>query len=341
MRPILLFTFFLFLTVFLPAMEHSNKTIVLPDLVRPRYVNIDHQRFYIVESRKQVTGYSLDDFEEIFAINTRKGEGPGEYVNVPMVVPHGNHIILKTTNKIVYYSREGKYLHEKKLKRRGIIDPLGDKYLTMHYDFSKKDRTLYTMIEIQDANQQRLKKIYRYKAPKMNYIVSGGKRRGKFDLLREYLSWVVYNNRIYIADPSRGFVITVYNDRGTKTTEILKDYPKIKITAKNREQLIKKQMYVNGYTKETWKRMLQANDLHCPEFFPALDKIAVSNDRIYVKTHRSKDDKREFIIMDLKGTEIKRVFLTEADMWVIRDGKYYFLSFSDDDEEWSLNRSEI
>jgi len=35
------------------------------------------------------------------------------------------------------------------------------------------------------------------------------------------------------------------------------------------------------------------------------------------------------------------IFLEPADMWAIRGGMYYFLSFSDDEDLWTLNRSEI
>ncbi|NIM18366.1 MAG: hypothetical protein GTO45_40820 [Candidatus Aminicenantes bacterium] len=342
MKPALLFICFALFRVLLPAAaEQSTKTVVLPDLICPRYVNVDHQRFYIVESRKRVTGYSVDDFKKNLEINARKGKGPGEYVNVPMVVPYGEHIIIKTTNKIAYYSRQGKYLHEKRLKRIGVIEPLGDGYLFWYFAYSKEERSFFTVIEIQDSNQQRLKKIYKYKAPKMNYIVSGGSRRGRFDLLRENLSTVVCNNHIYIADPSRGFFITVIDHKGRVIGEISKNYPKTKITTEDRKRLIEKAMYINGYTKQTWKRMRQANDLHCPEFFPAFEKITVSDDRIYVKTYKSRDGKREFIILDLNGKEIKRVYLEDADMWAIRDSTYYFISFSEDKDEWSLNRSGI
>jgi hypothetical protein len=323
------------------AAEQSTKTVVLPDLIRPRYVNVDNQRFYIVVSNMKITGYSIDSLKKTFEIKTRKGKGPGEYVNVPMVVPHGEHIIIKTTNKIVYYSKKGKYLHEKKLKMTGVIEPLGEGYLFWYFAFSKEERSHFTLIEIQDSNQRRIKKIYKYKAPKMNYISPGGSHRGKFDLLREKLSTVVYKNHIYIADPSRGFFITVIDDKGRVIQEISKNYPRIKITDKDRERLIEKARYVNGYSEQTWKWIRQVNDLHCPEFFHDFEKVTVADDMIYVKTFKTQENKREFIILDLKGNEIKRVYLEQADMWVIRGGRYYFLSFSDEDEEWSLNRSGI
>lgn len=341
-----LFPVTLFVTLFVTfpvqaSADQAVKTAVLPNLVRPRYVDVDHQRFYIVEARKRITGYAVDSLEKTFEIKARKGRGPGEYVYVPMVVAGKENVILKTTNKIAYYTRGGKYIRESKLRKIGVILPLDKNFLFYHFKYSKKDRTTFTVVNILDSKQKKIKQIYKYKAPKMNMTTSGGTKRGKYDLLRENLSVDIHDNLVYIADPSRGFFISIFDSTGKKIREISKDEPKIKITAQHREKLIKRAKYIEGLSDQKWKRFMKYNDAYHPEFFPSCEKIDVSGGKIYIKTYKTRDNKREFVILDLQGNELKRVFLADWDIWAIRDGNYFYLTFDDEEEEWSLNRAKI
>ena len=50
---------------------------------------------------------------------------------------------------------------------------------------------------------------------------------------------------------------------------------------------------------------------------------------------------KEFLVYDFNGKLKKNIFLPESKIWKIKDGKYYYLSFSDEEEEWLLYRINI
>lgn len=311
----------------------------LPDMVRPRYFWADNRNIYIMNSFFNMTAFSVQDLKKSLQIISRKGDGPTEFRNVPMVLSIKNNIILKTTEKIAYYSMNGKYLFEKKLKKEGVINPLAENYLFWYFGVSKGGKEVLTYVDIENSNQVKLKNIYQYKAPKMNSIVYGGtgSMRGKFDLIREKLKTFVWEDKVFIGDPSRGFYIAIFDKNGNAIREISKNEPKIKITEQDKDLLIKKAK--NEWTNEdSWKIMLKSNDLYTPEYFPPYETIMVANNTIYVKTFQSKENKKLFIILDIKGNELGRTYLPESDFWAFQDNRYYFLSYSEDDDEWSLNR---
>ena len=79
--------------------------------------------------------------------------------------------------------------------------------------------------------------------------------------------------------------------------------------------------------------------------------MAVTDERIYVKTSQTKGDKDEFIIMDLKGNTLKKVYLPAvkkqryvntmlgipAKFYKIYQNKFYYLYENEDEEEWEIH----
>jgi hypothetical protein len=76
----------------------------------------------------------------------------------------------------------------------------------------------------------------------------------------------------------------------------------------------------------------------------------VDNDLLYVITNKTRNELWECIVMNLKGKELKRVFvpLPESEpytyyplLYSIEKGKFYALMENEDTENWKLNITEI
>jgi hypothetical protein len=68
------------------------------------------------------------------------------------------------------------------------------------------------------------------------------------------------------------------------------------------------------------------------------------NDKIYINTFLEKNDKSEFIILDLKGKVLKKTFLLLKKEtyfviypYFIKNNKLYQVLFNDEVEEWELH----
>ena len=112
---------------------------------------------------------------------------------------------------------------------------------------------------------------------------------------------VPYKDRIYIAAGKEGFVIDVFDSKGTKLYRIKKDYKK---TLKVSEDYQKK-------TMEWFKAKPAFNQLwdyfkdriSFKSHYPVIRDMDVTDDRIYVLTYKKQNGNSECIIMDLQGKE--------------------------------------
>ncbi|MCK5220612.1 MAG: hypothetical protein KAR14_03455, partial [Candidatus Aminicenantes bacterium] len=91
------------------------------------------------------------------------------------------------------------------------------------------------------------------------------------------------------------------------------------------------------------------------DFLPVIQDMVIDNGLIYAKTNTLKDNKAEFIVLDLNGKIIKRIFLPapiEMDVvskifsrpvrfYKIYNGKYYYLKENIDEEMWELYKVDI
>jgi hypothetical protein len=77
-----------------------------------------------------------------------------------------------------------------------------------------------------------------------------------------------------------------------------------------------------------------------PEYYPAIKDFFAADNKIYVKTYKTRNGKEEFVILDLKGTFLKQFFLPESKshLYTISKDVFYYLKEEEDLEEWELNK---
>ncbi len=89
-------------------------------------------------------------------------------------------------------------------------------------------------------------------------------------------------------------------------------------------------------TKEIEERLVFPD----PEHFPPVQSMIIKDGKIYLKTFKKKGNEFEFIVLNLKGDEVKKLFLPDAEIWTIDSNYYYWLDFNEN-EEYVLNRKKI
>jgi hypothetical protein len=168
----------------------------------------------------------------------------------------------------------------------------------------------------------------------------------------------VYDNKIFIEESPKGFLIEVFDSKGNKLYQVEKDYEKIKVTGKDREETInrfKEDPVIKVQITQFggWNEFRKQFSMNFPETFPAIQDIGISNDKIYVQTFKKVNGKDEYVVMDLKGKIIKKTYaptfegtpmmarILGAKAHTIANGKLYYLKDNIDEEEWDLYIEDI
>jgi hypothetical protein len=156
-----------------------------------------------------------------------------------------------------------------------------------------------------------------------------------------------------VANGNKGFYIEIFDERGQSLTVIKKDYERIRISEADKEKLIedfKNKPYLKTQNRWQYFKKIAGNfDKMFPGYFPAMKSLSVSDNKLYVKTYNRKEGngnwKEEYVILDLKGNIVKKVFLPYAknDLMSFKNDIFYYLDRKEyeDGEEWELYYEKI
>jgi hypothetical protein len=326
----------------------SSKLGVLNGVLKPEMIQVFNKELYVVEGAT-VYKYSLPDLKLVKKIG-RKGEGPGELKVTPMwynsISIDANCLFVDGLDKIVYFSLSGEYIKERK-KPYNVhqMTPIKDHYVASNM-IEMEEKTQNLSINLYDSKLQIVKKIYKQKSPVQSVLETT-------EMIPDVIHFCVFKDKIYIEKSREGFVIDVYNHSGEKLYRIRKDLQRIPVLEKHRQEAVnkfKQDPFVKQIGFEEFKRM---GEFIYPKFFPALQGLIVTDDCIYARTFKKDLGKEEYIILNLTGNIIKRIYLPRVGnaplmavlmgvkYYTIYDSKFYYISENEEDETWELFNQEI
>lgn len=310
----------------------ATETIRLEGLADPRSIHVDDKGIYIVD-RDKIHLYSMDHFTLVKTFGN-KGEGPGEYKYYPILTLLPDRLMAASFEKILWYSRKGEFIKEKKMLNQDIMAPvpLGDTYVALKSTLDNKTREFTNSISIYDNEFNPLKELYRWK--RKNRQSPSGKLN--FEIIKGYTWYVTNGDIILLGDTAKGFYITVFNRKGESLYQIQKEYEKQEITDAQKTQRTEWLM-----KKPAFKRLKSRMEIVFPDYFPAFFDIKIDSNRLYISTYRVKDNQKEIIIMDMKGNVLKTAYLPQYVRYAVHDGRFYYLKEHEADEEWDLIIPEI
>jgi len=122
-------------------------------------------------------------------------------------------------------------------------------------------------------------------------------------VVKEYQDYLVYKDRIYVADSLKGLSISIFDENGSFLYEIHHPVDRIKIPRGFGPEVVKAWRESRYWTKNS-----PTMNPIVPDYFPAFISFKISGDRIYAVTPVRKGDSHEVIVMDLKGGILERGF---------------------------------
>jgi len=330
-KPIRLILFLVLVVIFSGSFVFSKVIAVFPEVQKPGFISIDGEQVYLIDG-DTVHIYSFGEFQFKKKFGKR-GEGPKEFkFEIGFLInTRTDYILVESIGKVSYFSKGGEFIKEQKFQSNHSrflpLDRKGHKFVGTARTFGGKSR--YLALHVFGSRLEKGKEICRSN-------VRPGK--GKIKFLSYTWNYDTYGGKVYIAGKN-DFTVEVYDINGKKSGVIKRDYERIKVDKNYVDHFFK--WVKKNRSPDRYQRMKRLFEF--PDKIPAIQRIIVENDRLYVQTYKQKEGKNEFFIFRLDGKLTKRVFLPlsrehpiDPLPYTIYNGKLYQLVENEDSEEWEL-----
>jgi len=348
MKKIFLILLLMFLTFFL----FPRRVGTLPEVMKPDNINIHQDDLFVAEG-SSIYIYSLKNLKLRLKFG-RKGEGPGEILSVPNYPTrvHGfpDYILVEGINKIIFFSREGKFLKEiRKPAGTTQLVPIGKNFIAKRIVPSEDNRTVFGAIFLYDSNLKQLKSLYRQK-----WVQQGAPPTIKLDVVADFVHFRICDNKIFIEESPQGFIIAVFDENGNKLYQIKNSFEPLKVSVEHKEKLInnlKEDPWVKPQIRALggWEEVKKIIQFRFPDHFPPIQNLDISDNKLLILTYRENQNKQEYIIMDLMGNVEKKVFIPRridtplmarlmgVKLYAIQNQQLFYVKENEEDEEWELH----
>ena len=330
MKKSLFWVFILFWVVNL----HAEKVAEFPEMMQPVRITIDGNEMFVVDGRSKIEVYSLSD-QKLLREISKSGQGPGEFHREPYLKIFPDSIFIGVYNKVMFFSKEGKFIEENRLYPIGRALPVGDNYVSLGTVREKDD--LYRTVNLLNSDLKMTRELHHH----LRIRIQGG-----FNPIQDYMNFDTLGDKIFIADSREGFVIEVFDSEGEKLYTIDKEVEKIRIPNEFRTAYIEQLTSRPGGQGQEIQAAVDQWGLRYDRYFPDIREFMVADDRIFVQTYRMDKGKNEFIVLDLEGNSTRSHFLPAYEegslvdkyVYTFYGGDYYHLKYNEDKEIWELHR---
>jgi len=318
----------------------QSESYRLNEILNPDSIFVSKEKIYITEGAT-IYIYSKKNIKYLGKFG-KKGEGPGEINGSRMgrvsftINTVGNSIFIHNRSKVIFYTKDGQFIREKRLAGgiiRGLL-PVGNNFVARSFKIGK-DRSRTESISIYDKNFKKISEVT-------------GKAEKKFErgsFFKIYFEVSIFNmrsseNRIFLNN-TKEFIINKYDQNGKNLKPIIIKYDLINVSV-NQKSKIKNYYKNESRFSKFWERIKTRFDI--ANQYPAIKKFFVSNNKIYIQTYKRTPKGDEFYILDTNNGKVlnKRIFpigianIIEDFPYYIDGKKIYNLLENEDEEEWEL-----
>ncbi len=308
---------------------------ILKEVNEPKTLNIAGDNMIISES-ESILIYSLKEKKLIRKFG-KNGEGPGEFKlghgagNLKIDVIEGK-LIVNSGGKLSWFTLKGDFIKEMKIPPMAYLIPVKNNFIGNTLSPSKNNFPSFA-ISLFDKNLKKTNLLFNSNIP----VGMGAKV-----MVPPYnFIYRVFKEHIYLSTGKENIEILILDSSGMKTGKVKLDNSRIKIDEKFKNIVF--DFYKNDPVyKNYWSYMKK--HMFFPEFFPGLKDFKVENKLLYIQTYKLNNENFEWIIADLKGKILKRVYLPQNiesavaySPVTVSNGKYYYLVEDIDEENWSLH----
>lgn len=343
MKRIILFLLFI-IFVFLQYSENMGN---LPGILKPEMLTVSGDELYVVQGAR-VHIYSLKDLSLKRTLG-REGEGPGELKVAPNW--YNNVTVLKTKifidglDKVVFYSKSGMYLGEMK-KPLGLsrMVPVGKNFVAVKLTHMEKD-IQYNCLNLYNEKLEYVRELARQESPMQSVSF-------KTEMIPDVLNFSVWEDKIFTELSRQGFIIDVFDSQGDKLYRIKKPATRVPVDDGLKNTFIKMFSENPLIRQMGFQEFKRTGKLVWPEQLAPIRDIAVSDNRIYVRTY-IKRQYEEWGVMDMRGNKIKKkqfppvenapllAHLFGIKYYAIHNNIFYYIRENSESEDWELHAVKV
>ncbi len=332
---------FLIFVILLSTILNAEKVAVLEEVGRPDSIVFGNGYLYVLEG---TTIYMYDSktykYKGKFGKN---GEGPGEIKKSPfggvlLVWPFNNKVYISSMAKLSIFSKEGKFEKEYKTSVFDANYPFKDNYITFSNKIIEGKKAPVLAVYLSNKKFERIKTLY-------ITDIEVGQNAG-FNFPFTTITAIPFKNKIYLVDGLNGFSIKILDQNGVEINSFKKPFKIDKVSGEYIDNTVK--WFKND---PTWKNIYGffKNRIKYKKTFPPIYGMEVKNNNIYIFTSKIQKGLRECIIFDLKGKELKRLFLPVKQVYgmefsvkftINKDG-FFYLKENIDEEVIELHKSKL
>lgn len=314
---------------------NAAKLASFPEVLKPIQIAIDDSAIYIAD-QNQVMVYSLENYKLLRTIGG-KGEGPGEFLTSPKIKIQKDDILLYSFTKFSRFTKSGKLLTEKKITGSilGDIYSINDTYIIQSMTYNDRGQQVEE-INIVDKDLEKRKTLYLCTKKPRNL---NDKRI--IQLINPPFFVQCKANKIFLADGKKGFSIEILDSTGKTQKVVNIPFTKVKIPEEYKQ--MREEDFLKAYSGAQKEKVLKTIHFEYPIYFPAIRDIITDSDKIYIRTYGKMDKQDEYVILDMNGNFLEKVFLPEmqSEKFTIYKRRLYFLKDNESAEAWELHCLEI
>jgi len=338
---------------------YPTRVGVLEEIAKPEMIQVEKNDLYVLEGAI-IYKYSLKDLTLVSKFG-KKGEGPGE-MKVTAFAPNSfrvfpGYIFAESFDKVLFFKKGGSLIKEQKIPFLKLkVLPVKNNYVMKV--LSTRNKVMYDAIKLYDAGLKEIKELYRQKSP-----IQVPDDPTLMSLIPDAVNFDVYDNRIYIENSLHGLQIHVFDENGKDLYTIKKDVKKIKVGEAHKKNafdslkesfLQKKVMFFipSNIMEGGWDNFVKWAKFDYPDYLPAIQDLKIKGGKIYAPTFIRKDNKQEYLVMDLKGDHFQQKyfpikaptgFVTQllgmgGKYSVIVNNQLIYLYDNEDEETWEIHK---
>lgn len=314
--------------------------ITLTDLANPDSITVTEDEVILTQGPR-IFIYNLKDLKLKKSFG-KEGEGPREfkvtsYMEKSLVINiQPGRMLVSSVGKLSIYDRSGKYIKEIKSSHNAF----GNRFIGLGKGYvgtgtANTNKKSFITLNIHDKKLNKLKEVYKWASPYQPGVGTS--------VYQEPIVFQTFNNNLYIVKGAN-FKIDIFNKKGNKIHSFNQNYKKIKVAKQRKDQVIK-YLKTDPATKNIFQYM---KPIVFPEHYPAIRTFLIADEKIYIVTYERENNKNEFIVLNLKGKFVKKVFLTlnKKDLlnlypFTIKNGVLYQLFDNEETEQWELHSQKI
>ncbi len=314
----------------------------MEDLVKPAMIIVRNNKLYVLE-KTTISIYSIKDMKLITKFG-KSGEGPREFMARPYGPPMSmsfvnGELVVNSINKLSYFTPDGNFLRERKAFANLVLYQVKENFVALGPSLDDKGKFRIS-VRLYSNNLKEITKLFHTNIsvnPQDDFVLP----------LSAITHNPSYEDTIIITESNKDFVISIFNYNGERIGKIEKVFDKVSIPEKFKEDTRTWFKKFSPY-KQFYENIKQF--IKFKEYFPAIRDLYIADDHIHVITYKRKGDLWECLILDMKGNELKRLFVPldryvpftyYAILYSIENGKIYSLIEDEDEETWELYITEV